>query len=105
MCVESQEAEGEVPGVGQDRNDDHGRTWRISFVRLGWRDGLPVIWGRNDDGHRPSSGGRQSASARVGLGQRRRRFGFRVEHVERLRRAYYEHAPQDLMLYSASWLY
>lgn len=26
-------------------NDDKGRTWKISFVRLGWRDGLPVIAG------------------------------------------------------------
>jgi len=24
-------------------NGDHGRTWRISFVRLGWRDGVPVV--------------------------------------------------------------
>jgi hypothetical protein len=24
-------------------NDDRGRTWRISFVRLGWRDGRPVV--------------------------------------------------------------
>ena len=27
-------------------NDDAGRTWKLSFVRLGWRDGLPVIVGR-----------------------------------------------------------
>ena len=24
-------------------NDDRGRTWKISFVRLGWRGGLPVV--------------------------------------------------------------
>lgn len=27
-------------------NDDAGRTWKLSFVRLGWRDGVPVIVAR-----------------------------------------------------------
>ena len=56
-----------TPYLFYQGNDDHGRTWRISFVRLGWRDGLPVIVGpetMTDTGSRPSFDGRQPASAR-----------------------------------------
>jgi beta-1,2-mannobiose phosphorylase / 1,2-beta-oligomannan phosphorylase len=32
-----------TPYLFYQGNDDQGRTWKLSFVRLGWRDGLPVI--------------------------------------------------------------
>lgn len=32
-----------TPYLFYQGNDDRGRTWRLSVVRLGWRDGLPVI--------------------------------------------------------------
>jgi hypothetical protein len=34
-------------------NDDRGRTWKISFVRLVWRDGRPVVVDDLPRGERP----------------------------------------------------